>query len=60
MNNVCEYFNLCVQDPSGNTALFCACWYGYVDIAILLLDHGATVDYQNLVNLQVASYMHVI
>ena len=33
----------------GCTALFCACWYGYVDIARLLLDHGAAIDCQNLV-----------
>ena len=44
-----QFFYLYMQDPSGKTALFCACVYGCVDIARLLLDHGAMVDYQNLV-----------
>ena len=38
-----------MQDPKSNTPLVCACGYGCADIARLLLDHGAIIDYQNLV-----------
>ena len=51
--------NFPLKDASGCTALFGACWRGCADIVRLLLDHGAIIDYQNLVrmNFRVAVYV---
>ena len=37
-------------DPDG-TALFAACQEGHVDVARLLIERGAAIDYQNKVRL---------
>jgi ankyrin repeat protein len=44
-----EFSNFSMKDVSGSTALICACWRGFADIARILLDHGAVVDCQSLV-----------
>ena len=46
------YYNnniIFLQSGQGDTALIVACYNGYSDIARILLDHGATIDYNNRV-----------
>ena len=40
-----------MQDENGETALIQACAKGHVNIATLLLQHGAVVNYQDKVRL---------
>ena len=44
----CVFSNL-VQDADGDTALITACEHGFIEIAKVLLEHGAAMDYQNKV-----------
>ena len=44
---------LFMQDEYGDTALMGACKQGHVTIAALLIEKGATVDYQNKVRLSI-------
>ena len=39
-----------IQGKDGNTPLVEACRRGHVEMARILLDHGANVDYQNQVH----------
>ena len=43
-------FSKLIQDEEVNTALIKACAGGHVEIAQVLLDHGANVDHQNCVS----------
>ena len=38
-----------MQDAVGCSALRAACFHGFVDVARVLLEHGAVVDYQDKV-----------
>ena len=38
-----------MQDDFGSTALGAACINGHVDIALLLIERGAVIDYQDKV-----------
>ena len=38
-----------IQDNKGYTALIIACQNGYADLAMVLLDKGAAVDYKTKV-----------
>ena len=38
-----------MQSEPGDTALIIACYNGHADIARILLDQGATIDYKNWV-----------
>ena len=39
-----------LQDDDGYTALIIASLLGYVEVARVLLDHGASIDHQNKVS----------
>ena len=43
------FFFFFLQSGQGDTALIVACYNGYSDIARILLDQGATIDYKNRV-----------
>ena len=47
-----------MQNEYGNTALLGACGEGHVTTAALLIEKGATVDYQNKVRLLYYVYYH--
>ena len=44
-----------MQDDLGFTALGTACQQGHTEVARLLIEKGATVDYQNKVRLHVVT-----
>ena len=44
-----------MQDNDGDTALIRACYYGYVEVARTLIDHGANIEHQN--NVSIILYM---
>ena len=43
-----------MQGGQGDTALIVACYSGYSEIARILLDEGAMIDYKNQVRLTMA------
>ena len=49
-----------MQDVLGYTALGIACQVGHADVACLLIEKGATVDYQNKVRLLLQCSMCII
>ena len=46
---VYHIYNTFLQSGQGDTALIVACYNGHSDIARILLDLGATIDYKNWV-----------
>ena len=44
-----QLYNNIIQDAMGCSALRAACFYGFIDVARVLLEHGADVDYQDKV-----------
>ena len=44
------YFDSDIQDNKGYTALIIACQNGYADLAMVLLDKGAAVNYKTKVS----------
>ena len=49
-----------MQDVLGYTDLGIACQVGHADVACLLIEKGATVDYQNKVRLLLQCSMCII
>ena len=49
-----------MQDHLGATALVVACERGHVDVARLLIERGAVIDYQNKVRLLLQCSMCII
>ena len=49
-----------MQDDLGFTALGIACHEGHVDVTQLLIERGATIDYQNKVRLLLQCSMCII
>ena len=49
-----------MQDDLGFTALGAACQQGHVDVARLLIERGAAIDYQNKVRLLLQCSMCII
>lgn len=51
ITKMCIVYILWLTQFKGDTPLILACTNGHLKLAILLIDHGAAVDYENMVRL---------